>query len=212
MAKSFNRLFAKNCRLSDMAFDIIVGLILAGYIIHGLRKGFFHEVMGLVGVIGGVLAGIIGAGSLSKYVSNALPDFFAKEIVALILCFTILFIIFYVICRYLARFLKSLTEKVYLEWLNNFLGGILGGLKGAFILSLVLMFLSFLPIQKTLAKYEKDSVLHKPLYYLVPKIYKFLGSPDELPEPVRDAIEKSRDQFLDDAMKDLKKDIKDAID
>lgn len=195
-----------------MAFDIVVGIILAGYIIHGLRKGFFHEVMGLVGVIGGVLAGIIGAGRFAEYLSKALPDFFAREIFALIFCFTVLFVLFYMICRFLARFLKSVTEKIYLDWLNNFLGGIVGGLKGAFILSLVLMFLSFLPIQKSLAKYEKHSVLHKPLYYMVPKIYKFLGSPDELPEPVRKAIEESRDKFLDDAMKDLKKDLKNAID
>jgi len=195
-----------------MAFDIIVGIILAGYIIHGLRKGFFHELMGLIGVIGGVLGGILGAGPLARYVAKALPDFVAKEIFALILCFTILFIAFYFISSLVARFFKNLTEKVKLEWLNNLLGGILGGLKGAFILSLILMFISFLPLQKSLAKYQKDSLFHKPLYNLVPALYKYLGSPDELPEPIRDILKKSRDQFLDDAMKDLKKDLKDAID
>lgn len=195
-----------------MTFDIIVGLILAGYIIYGLRKGFFHELFGFVGVFGGVLAGILGAGALARPFSKALPDFFAKEIFALILCFIALFLAIYFLSRLMARLFESLSEKIYLTWLNHLLGGFLAGIKGAFILSLVFMFISFLPLQKQLTPYQKDSFFHKPLYNLVPALYKYLGSPDELPDPVRDILKKSRDKFLEDATKELKKDIKDAID
>lgn len=195
-----------------MAFDIIVGLILAAYIVQGLRKGFFHEVLELVGVVGGILAGIIGAAALARRLSDMLPDFFGKEIVALILCFTALFVVVYLIARKLARFFTTLSEKLYLKGFDRVLGGLFGSLKGAFILSLLLMFLSFTSLQKQLAPYQKDSFFHKPLYGLVPQLYKLLGSPEELPGPVKDILNKSRDQFLDDAAKELKKDIKDAID
>ncbi len=195
-----------------MAFDIIVGLILAAYLIQGLRKGFFTEVMGLAGVIGGILAGIIGAGALGRRLSEVLPDFFGKEIVALILCFAALFIVVYLVARKVGGFFTNLSEKLYLKGFDRVLGGVVGALKGGFILSLILMFISFTALQKPLKPYQKDSFFHKPLYNLVPQLYKHLGSPEELPEAVKEILNQSRDQFLDDATKELKKDIQDAID
>lgn len=195
-----------------MAFDIIVGLILVAYLIQGLRKGFFHEVWGLGGVMGGIIGGIIGAGTLGRRLSNVLPDFFGKEIVALIICFVVLFLLIYLLARKIGNFFTDLSEKLYLKGFERLLGGVVGALKGGFMVSLILMFISFTALQKPLKPYQKDSFFHKPLYNLVPRLYKHLGSPEELPEAVKEILNQSRDQFLDDAAKELKKDIKDAID
>ena len=75
--------------------DIVIGLVLAAYIIQGLRKGFIHEVMGLVGVLGGVIAGVLGAGFISGHLTEMIPHFLGKAVIVHLLAFVGLFVVFY---------------------------------------------------------------------------------------------------------------------
>lgn len=191
-------------------FDIILGAILAGFIINGLRKGFFHEVLGFLGVLGGVLAGVLLAGPICKLIS----EYFTSIPVVLIylVAYTVLFVAFYYVTRKLANFLKGASDKLFLGWLNNLMGGVFAGLKGAVILSLAFMALTFVPLDKPLEKYEKKSVLYKPLYHLVSDMYEYLGSPDELPDAIRDIIKKGRERLLEDTLEDLQDDLRGSLD
>ncbi|RMI15311.1 MAG: hypothetical protein D6681_04320 [Calditrichaeota bacterium] len=190
-------------------FDIIVGLVLAFFLLRGFRKGFWHEAFGLGGVVGGLIAGILGATPLARWIQELIPGF--PRVTLLILCFTLLFSVVYYLAVKAAESLKKLSENFSLGWLNSFVGGIFGVAKGAFIISLVLMYISFFPLQKKVARMEKDSFLHKPVFYLAPSLYKWLGSLDELPDEVRDVLKKGREEMLEDALKDVKKELEDAF-
>ncbi len=191
-------------------FDIIIVLILAGFILNGIRRGFFHEAFGLIGVVGGVLVGILFAGPLSKIFLNVFPNF--PDVALLLICFTLLFVAFYFINHGLANFFRSLSERIHLGWLNKMIGGILAGFKTAVFLSLIFMYISFLPIQKALAPLQKDSFFHKPLYNLVPELYKQLGSPEDLPEKVNEVLKKGREEMIQDALDDVKESMEDTFD
>ena len=178
-------------------FDIIVLVVLAGFVINGIRKGLFSEVLGLVGIFGGLIAGMLLAGPLSKFALNFIPEYYG--VLVHLACFTLLFAAVYTVTRMMSSRLDELSEKLSIDWLNNLLGGLFAGFKGAVIISLALMYISFLPIQFLLTPYQKDSLLHEPLFNLVPKLYKMVGSPEQLPKQVREILDKSRDSFLNDS-------------
>ncbi|MCB0261069.1 MAG: CvpA family protein [Calditrichaeota bacterium] len=186
------------------SLDIIIGLLLAGFILNGLRRGFFAEVLGLIGVLGGTLAGIWGAATLGNTVASILPDFSAKLVLAYLLCFTGLFVGFFYFTRMIARFMKELFENLFIGWLNNFAGGIAGGLKGALALSLILTYAGFMPIKDYIKSSRKDSFLYKPISRVFPELYELLGSPDELPEPIQKLLDESKEKVIDDAIDDYR--------
>ena len=177
-------------------FDVIVLLVLIGFVVNGIRKGLFTEVLGLIGTFGGLVAGLLLAGPLSNLVLKFIPEYYG--ILVHLVCFTILFAAVYAGTRVLSKRLDQLSEKLSINWLNNILGGLFAGFKGAVIVSLVLMYLSFLPLQFLLTPYQKDSILYQPLYNLVPKLYELIGSPDQLPKQVREILDKNRDRFMDE--------------
>ncbi|RMF58261.1 MAG: CvpA family protein [Calditrichaeota bacterium] len=191
-------------------FDIIILIILAGYIINGIRRGFFHEVLGLVGVLGGIIAGVLATPSLSELIWEFLPDF--PDIAIYLISFTLLFTGFYFITRVLANLLKSLSENLFLGWLNNLMGGLAAGLKGALFLSLVFSYIAFLPWQKWLDDVEDESRFYKPIYKFVPFLYETIGSPDELPDEVWDILEHGGRKILEEKIEDLKDEMEDAVD
>lgn len=185
-------------------FDIVVGVILIGYVINGIRKGFFNEALGLVGTLGGIIAGILGTGMISRFIIGLMPNI-SKGLVQVIV-FTTLFAAFYMLTRKFGGFLTEKTEAIKLSWLNNTFGGLMAGFKGAIILSLLLMYTSLLPLSQYLVPQPKDTVSYEPLYNLVPKLYQMIGSPDELPDAVRDFFNKKKSGSLKDALDDFRDD------
>lgn len=194
------------------ALDIIIGLVLAGTIIAGLRRGFFHELLGLVGIAGGTLAGIWGAATLGESFANWLPDFAGKSVTAYLLCFTLLFLAFYFLTRNIAKHMKESLDNSSLGWINNTLGGLLGGVKGAIVLSLIFMYAEFLPIKGFVDSSRKESVLYEPVERVFPLLYEALGSPDELPEPIRKLIKQGKERVINDATDEFEDNLRDALD
>ncbi len=187
--------------------DIVIGLVLAAYVIQGLRKGFIHETMGLVGILGGVVAGILGAGFISSQVTDILPDFLGKAVAIHLIAFIALFVLFYYLSRKLANLLKNVLENLFLGWLNRLMGAIVAGLKGALILSLAFQIIAFTPIDdvKSFQKQQKKSALYEPLYDFIPALYDLIGSPDKLPKDVKKILEKTKKNLVDDTIDELKR-------
>ena len=152
----------------------------------------------------------IAAGWLSNLILDYMPDL--PEIMVHLLSFTALFVGFYYLGRMLASMLEATFKRMSLDWLNRLSGGLVASAKGAILLSLLFMYIAFLPLQKTLAPWQKESVLHEPLYDLVPTVYKKIGSPEDLPEKVREILEKSRERIIEDALKEIEDDIRDHLD
>ncbi len=194
------------------SIDIAVLLVLAAFLLNGIRKGAFSEVFGLIGVFGGIAAGIL----LTAPLSEVLREYFdMPRLFAHILCFTAVFTSFYFLSKLLAGLLKSISEKLQLGWLNKVGGGAISMLKGAVIMSLVLMYASYLPIDDTLEKIEDKSSLYPYIYRIVPKLYQYIGDKDDLedlPKHIRKMLKKGREKIIDEAIEDIKDEVEDTID
>ena len=154
--------------------DLIFLVILGFFFILGLWKGFFREVLGLVGVVGGIFLGIVGFAPLSNLLAQHISG--VPAAVWPILSFLLIFVAVYLASRVTASFLSRITRLLKLSWLNRLLGGVVGALKGGFLISVVLLILGFLPIQSTLQELKQKSVLYEPIQNLVPFLYNMSAS------------------------------------
>ncbi len=154
--------------------DLIFLVILGFFFILGVWKGFFREVLGLVGVVGGIFLGIVGFAPLSNLLAQHISG--VPAAVWPILSFLLIFVAVYLASRVTASFLSRLTRLLKLSWLNRLLGGVVGALKGGFLISVVLLILGFLPIQSTLQELKQKSVLYEPIQNLVPFLYNMSAS------------------------------------
>ncbi|MGH1362386.1 MAG: CvpA family protein [Calditrichia bacterium] len=189
--------------------DLGILAVIGGYFINGIRRGFVHEVLGLIGVIAGLLAGIMFGSNLATWITDFFPSF--EGIALHLFSFTMLFSTFYYLARLVAGLVTSIVENLLLGWLNNIAGGTAAAFKGALILSLLFMYLSFVPYQKALEPYQAESQLYQPIYQLVPKLYDYIGS-DRLPDKVKEIFNKGKEKIREKAVEDLKNDFKDQLD
>jgi len=128
-------------------FDVILIVIMAGFIFYGLFFGLIHTLGGLIGV----LAGTIVAGWLFNPIGEAVaPIFWGNVALSKVIVFVVLFLlvnrlagfVFYLIDR-VFQFLKIIP---FLKSFNAILGGILGFIEGAFLLGGILYIAARYPV------------------------------------------------------------------
>ena len=156
------------------SIDIIFLAVLGVFAIIGIMKGFFREVLGLAGIIGGFVFGFVLFGPVSKLLSNWLPGI--PAIIWPFISFLLIFIGVYLASRLLAGMLSKISKAIYLGWLDKLGGGAIGALKGGILLSVVLMLIGFFPIQSTLDEVRGNSALYQPLQRLLPVTYNIITS------------------------------------
>lgn len=170
--------------------DLIFGAILAFFIILGSARGLFREVFGLVGFLGGIIAGILFTGPFSQWLAPKIPSI--PFLIIPIVSFLVLFIGVYLFSRLLAGWFSSIFEALHLGWLNKLLGGIVGGFKGAILISLLLAILSALPLQSYLGPIKSKSYFYNPLHDLLPALYSiFSASTSDLNKKLEDMFKDS---------------------
>lgn len=128
-------------------FDLILILILFGFVWFGFWYGFIYGVGGIFGIIFGALL----ASRWYGVVAEKLLFLFGGNLnLARIICFIVLFVIIWrlihLIFKLLDRIVNFLTFIPFLKTINRFAGAILGFLEGAVILGLILFFISRFPI------------------------------------------------------------------
>jgi membrane protein required for colicin V production len=115
--------------------DILLGLSLALSTIEGIKRGFFHEVAGFVGLVVGFLLAIwldkpIGL-LLSQHAGIPVP-------LAGVLGFILPFVGTILVAQVAASFLSEIVKSLSLNGLNRLAGGAFALLKSLVILSIVL--------------------------------------------------------------------------
>ncbi|MDD2646768.1 MAG: CvpA family protein [Patescibacteria group bacterium] len=130
-----------------MIFDLVLLLILFGFVWFGFWLGLIHVIGGILGVI------------IASFLSTRWYDFVAHKLLFLfgnnlnlsrIICFIVLFIVIWRLVSLLFNFLNRvfnwLTFIPFLKTINRLAGAIFGLLEGALILGIILFFLSKFPI------------------------------------------------------------------
>jgi uncharacterized membrane protein required for colicin V production len=128
-------------------FDLILILILFGFIWFGFWYGFIYGLGGVVGIVFGALLASRWYAPLAK---NLLFLFGGNLNLAKIICFIVLFVILWRLIHLLFKLLDKivhfLTFIPFLKTINRLAGAILGFLEGALILGLILFFISRFPV------------------------------------------------------------------
>jgi membrane protein required for colicin V production len=124
-------------------FDVVLIIIIAGFVFYGLFFGLIRTIGSLVGMVGGLWFTMIFYLDVFEWVKNL---FFGHELAGKIITF---FIVFTIINR-LVGFGFALLDKAFdlisiipfLKTINRLTGAALGFIEGGLVLGLALLFIS----------------------------------------------------------------------
>ena len=151
--------------------DFIIILIVGLFVIKGLLRGFFREILGLVALF-------VALFFATKYMSNtavwvdkffgippglATPLGFLPLFLAIVLGFLILAII-----------LQKVAQYYLLGWFERLAGGVVGFLKGITIVSLLTLSISVIPFGNSLIPGRSESKLFEPAKGFAPYMFNLL--------------------------------------
>jgi membrane protein required for colicin V production len=122
-----------------MIFDIILIIILAGFVLKGFRLGLIEGIGSLVGIVVGL---IVAANYYVDLAASFEWIFLGNQTVAQIVCFLLIFII---VNRLIAtifwifdKMFKIIAFIPFLKTFNRLLGAVLGLIEGVFVIGIVL--------------------------------------------------------------------------
>ena len=131
-------------------FDIIVLLIIAGFVWKGVRLGFIEAVGGIVGVIVGILA----AGRWWQLAADSLQPIFNNQWLATAVGWVLIFILVNRLVALLFWFADKLFHIIaiipFLKSINSLLGGLLGLLEGFFVIGTIISIMLLIPFSSSL--------------------------------------------------------------
>ena len=124
-------------------FDVVLIIILAGFVFYGLFFGLIRTVGSLIGMVGGLWFTIIFYLTVFSWVKNL---FFGHELAGKIIVFIVLF----TLVNRLIGFIFALLDKTFdlisiipfLKTINRLTGAALGFIEGGLVLGLILLFIS----------------------------------------------------------------------
>ena len=149
--------------------DIVLGVFLLLGLYKGIKNGLLIEVASLVALV----LGVYGAIHFSFYAAAYLDERVDWEPATLnLLAFAITFLVIVLIITLAGKLLTKLAKLIMLGILNSILGGLFGILKVAFILSVILMFISSIAERLNFIDEEtkESSVLYMMVQPLAPTL------------------------------------------
>lgn len=143
-------------------WDIALGITLILGFISGFRKGLIREIASLVALVAGVYVAL--------HFSYFLVDFL-RDMVTLsdkyinLLALLLTFVMMVILVLMAGKLITKLVHGASLGWFNRVLGGVFGLLKTAFILSVLLMFVTpfFEDANGEKSENIQNSVLFEPI-------------------------------------------------
>lgn len=118
-------------------FDIIVGIIILLLGLKGLLNGFFKEIFGLIGIIGGIFVASRLGSYVGEIISHAIPFVTNKTAIAFI-GFVLTFAAFWLIMILIGYGFKRLSSYSGLGPLDRIFGFIVGAGKFFLIFAVIL--------------------------------------------------------------------------
>lgn len=131
---------------SSPLLDVILVILLAGFVLFGLWFGFVHTLGSLIGTFAGAFfAGVFHA-PLGKYFETI----FGHPNLSKIIAFTIIFILINRIIGFIFYLIEKATSFITkipgLKAINRLLGAIVGLVEGVFVIGLVIFVMSKYPV------------------------------------------------------------------
>lgn len=140
--------------------DIVILVLLAGFVLKGLWRGLLRELCSLCGLFGGVFLALSYHAPLAELLMENVDWPAQLCVVIAFVALLLLTVIFFGLLGFLlSRFIKLL----FLGGFNRVAGGLFGLVQGALLLTLVLYGLSLSPLPPPFKGYFQKSQLTPPL-------------------------------------------------
>lgn len=157
------------------AIDIIILVLLAAGLVHGMMVGAIRQVASIVGIVAAFALSVQLMRPVGESVVHSLGW---SESIAPITGFMLVFIGVMLTFFIVGRMLERLLEALQLSVLNRALGGALGGFKAALLLSVAFLLLAeteLLPADE-----QEESMLYDPVADVLPETWEIVS--EQVPE------------------------------
>ncbi len=126
--------------------DYVILVPLLYLTIKGIIRGFIREIASLAGIVLGIWLGMVYQQALSEVIRGYLPDNRFIPIISIAL----IFVLMVIICNLAGWGLKFIFKKVSLGWVDRLMGGLFAVIKTIFLAYVVIIILTFYPLNATL--------------------------------------------------------------
>ena len=133
--------------------DYIILGVLAFFLIKGLFKGLINQVMSIAGMI----AGLILAWKFYPPVSEFGTGAGIPQTVSMTISFILIYAAVVFIAKFLGKTLHKLAKALFLGWINRLAGAVFGFIEGLLLITILLVLVSFTPMNKELDKVREVS-------------------------------------------------------
>jgi membrane protein required for colicin V production len=155
--------------LSKVDIIILISAVIGAY--SGYKQGFLMELISLVAIFLGILAGfkLMGEGMILLQ-----EKFNADKSTLPYISFIVIFIIVVVLVRLLGKWVKDSIDKSFLGTMDQSIGGLLGVFKTLFMLSIIIWIMDSLKLSPR-TDWTQGSWLYPFTAKLAPKTAAWIG-------------------------------------
>jgi membrane protein required for colicin V production len=136
--------------------DLVVAIVLIGFGVRGLMKGFFRELCALLGIFLGVWVALLKFAQFGEWLRTQVP---LTDPLPYHLAFLLIFFGISTIAGMAGFALHKLARVLLIGWLNAIVGLGLGLLKGVVILVVLLFLLEHLPLPEAVSAQLRTSIV-----------------------------------------------------
>ncbi|MBU8920438.1 MAG: CvpA family protein [Bacteroidales bacterium] len=147
---------------------IITIVVLVLFFFFGLKRGLLRQVLEVLGVIGAFIGSFYMAHHFAAYLEGR---FDLSYRIALVIAAAAIFIVIIILFHFIGLALQKLFKKTVLGWFDRIMGGVFGALKGALLVSLILVIIISLPLDRQFRKDIIDDPFLGIIYPVLPVMF-----------------------------------------
>jgi len=191
------------------SIDIVIFVIVCFFGIKGFFRGLLLEVFTLAGLLLGYVVALREMSNVASWINRALHF---PQWISMAVGFFVIFMVILIFFRLLGRALRRLIKWIFMGWVDKGGGILFGVFKGAFVASLLALFVTLIPL--SLEIQEEDSIFFRPVRSVAPAVFDFLKHSfprtknfyEEIKEGFSNTSKEITDKMLSDRIDSLKKD------
>ena len=142
--------------------DYIIIAVLIGFFVKGLFKGLIRQIMALIGM----LTGWFLAWKFYPFVAAIGVKIGIPQTVSMIIAFAAIYAVVIIVTHLLTKIMDKTVKFLFLGWANRIFGGLFGLAEGVLLVIIILVLISFTPIDKAL----ENSYPHAPVMTFMKKL------------------------------------------
>jgi membrane protein required for colicin V production len=136
--------------------DLIMAVVLLGFAIRGLTRGFFRELLSLVGLFLGLWVALLKFVPLGEWLQHRLP---LTDPVPFHLAFLAIFLGVSIVASLVGYLLHRAAKGLMMGWMDAIVGLGFGMVKGVMILTVLLFLLGHLPLAASIGTQLQSSAV-----------------------------------------------------